>query len=143
MSPRELSDLLYKLPTMARYHVRVEVTDHYGTRTPRPRRVWYSVKRIAEPRGIVGGRELTMAYEPDEESGRRAGYHDAIKDAEARGEALTADDVEVELEQVQVYLKRGKVDRVLRSKPIKMSAYRDRFDDLMKRAEPAVAAENK
>jgi hypothetical protein len=137
-----LSHLVGKLlPAMVRYHVWVEVTDHYGTRTPLPRKVRYSVKRIAEPRGIVGGRELTMAYKPDEVSGIRAGYDDAIKDARARGEALTADDVEVELELVQEYLKRGKVHRVLRSKPIKTSAYRDRFDELMKRAEPAVAAE--
>jgi hypothetical protein len=142
MSQRDLSDLLCKLPTMVRYHVWVEVTDHYGTRTPPPRRVRYSVKRAVEPRGVVGGRELTMAYKPDKESGISAGYHDAIKDALARGEALTADDVEVELELVQEYLKRGKVDRVLRSKPIRTSADRDRFDELMKRTEHAMAAEN-
>lgn len=128
---------------MVHYHVWVEVTDHYGTRTPRPPRVRYSVKRIAEPRAILGGRELTMAYKPDQESGIRAGYYDAIKDAEARGEALTADDIEVELELVQEYLKRGKVDRVLRSKPIKTSGYRDLFDEVMKRAATAVAAERK
>lgn len=142
-SRAKLSAPLFKLPAMVRYHVWVEVTDHYGTRTPRPRRVRYSVQRIAEPRGIVGGRELTMAYKPDKESGIRAGYHDAIKDAAARGEALTADDVEVELELVQEYLKRGKVDRVLRSKPIKTNTYRDRFDELKNRAEAGAAAENK
>jgi hypothetical protein len=128
---------------MARYHVWIEVTDHYGTRTPRPRRVRYSVRRIVEPRALLGGRELTMAYKPDQESGIYAGYYDAIRDAKARGEALTADDVEVELELVQEYLKRGKVDRVLRSKPVKTSAYHHRFDELMKRAETPVAAESK
>jgi hypothetical protein len=115
---------------MMHYHIWIEVTDYYGTRTPRPRKVRYSVKRVVEPCAIIGGRD--MSYKPDQETGIRAGCYDAVKDAESRGEMLTADEVEVMLEQVQQYLKRGKIDRVLRSKLIKVSAPAELFDEIKK-----------
>jgi hypothetical protein len=118
---------------MVRYQATVEVTHYFGSSTPRPTDVRFSVRRVAEPPAILRGAQLRL--EPDQRGGFQAAYYEAVKDAQARGEVLAFDDVRVELELVQVHLKRGKADRVQRSKPIE-TGMRDVFDEIMARPQP-------
>jgi hypothetical protein len=120
---------------VAKYEIRVSVTSERGTRHPAEPEVWWRVRRVVDPVEDVGGRDVMLGPKT-ERVGELQGAVTAIRHAEARGETLAREDIEVEVEHVTNLLKRQKLDNVKRSNHPRRMVRQDVYEEIMKRPRP-------
>ncbi len=130
---------------MAKYSVWVEKERETGTRHPAPLKVTWGCTHLPSTRVADGTTDIDADNYPggiSEAIGifEAIGISEAIKHAEANGETLTREDIEVTVEQVTLVVKRGNVVNVHRPKSVPRMASARIFEEVNVRKRPLGSA---
>ena len=121
---------------MASYRISLRIDYQIGTRHPETKVSW-GCTRLPNAR-VDGGLVDVYAGERvrPEDRGEMYGVYHAIKDAEARGETLARDDIEVEQEIFTHTLKGGKIEKSAKAAPITRSVSQEIYNEVNARKRP-------